>query len=194
MISDAFDMALVDDVWLEVDCKMITVNHGANIDIGANASTEEAGEKLEDGQQLVNDVIHSFGLIETAFDKSSYKTYIRGHTNRPCRVRYVRDSTAVLCLNFLTSILVGYLKNVKKYLEDSGAPPEEIKTFQAGAQRVLTTKFGNEMFEGNGSWKFYIGESMNVDGMVVLHNYKGDEGDIAGYLVFWKHGLKGEKV
>ena len=49
------------------------------VDIGANASTEEAAETLEDGQEVVNDVAHSFRLTQTGFDKKSYMTSLRGN-------------------------------------------------------------------------------------------------------------------
>ncbi|KAG5351941.1 hypothetical protein C0989_004438 [Termitomyces sp. Mn162] len=48
MCSDAFPIKLVDDIVYEVDCQMITVKAGADIDIGANPSAEETEEALED--------------------------------------------------------------------------------------------------------------------------------------------------
>jgi hypothetical protein len=68
---------------------MVTVKEGA-VDIGANASAEEAEEELEDGAIQVNDIIHSFRLQSTGFDKKSYMTYIKG-----------------------------YMKNIKKYLAEN---------------------------------------------------------------------------
>lgn len=71
---------------------MITVKEG-EVDIGANAcvpaltaplcepdpltlsvscsSAEEAEEALEEGEQRVNNIVHSFRLTETSFDKKS---------------------------------------------------------------------------------------------------------------------------
>jgi hypothetical protein len=57
---------------------MVVVKEGA-VDIGANASAEEAEEELEDGAIQVNDIIHSFRLQSTGFDKKSYMTYIKGY-------------------------------------------------------------------------------------------------------------------
>lgn len=90
MLSDAFKIIEVDDIALEVDAKMLTIKEGADVDIGANASAEEAAEELEDGAIQVNNVVYSFRLQSTSFDKKSYMTYIKG-----------------------------YMKAVKKHLEES---------------------------------------------------------------------------
>lgn len=57
---------------------MLIVKEG-DVDIGANASAEEQEEALEDGAVTVNDVVHSFRLQSTGFDKKSYMTYIKGY-------------------------------------------------------------------------------------------------------------------
>jgi hypothetical protein len=57
---------------------MITVTEG-DIDIGANPSAEDADEGAESTSQTVNNVVYSFRLTETSFDKKSYMTYIKGY-------------------------------------------------------------------------------------------------------------------
>lgn len=47
-------------------------------DTGANASAEEADEAVEDGAIQVNNVVHSFRLQSTSFDKKSYLAYLKG--------------------------------------------------------------------------------------------------------------------
>lgn len=47
-------------------------------DIGANASAEEQEEGVEDGAQQVNNVVNSFRLQQTSFDKKSYLTHLKG--------------------------------------------------------------------------------------------------------------------
>lgn len=89
MVSDGFKIVEVDNIAYEVDCRMVVVKEG-DVDIGANASAEEEQEALEDGAVTVNDVVHSFRLQSTAFDKKAYMTYIKG-----------------------------YMKAVKKYLEEN---------------------------------------------------------------------------
>lgn len=59
---------------------MITIKAGADVDIGANASAEEAPEEaLEEGASIVNNVVYSFRLQSTNFDKKGYTAYIKGY-------------------------------------------------------------------------------------------------------------------
>lgn len=44
---------------------------------GANPSAEEQEETLEEGAKQVNNVVHSFRLQPTSFDKKSYLTYLK---------------------------------------------------------------------------------------------------------------------
>jgi hypothetical protein len=79
MFSDAFPVKIVDDVVYEVDCQLVTVKQGADVDIGANPSAEEAEESSADDVVQVNNVVHSFRLQSTTFDKKSYLTYLKGY-------------------------------------------------------------------------------------------------------------------
>lgn len=49
-----------------------------SIDTGANASAEEADEGLEDSAKTVIDVVHSFRLNETNYDKKQYLQHLKG--------------------------------------------------------------------------------------------------------------------
>ncbi|KXN89627.1 hypothetical protein AN958_05494 [Leucoagaricus sp. SymC.cos] len=79
LFSDAFPIKIVDDTVYEVECQTIIVKAGADIDIGANPSTEEQEEALEDGATQVNNVVHSFRLQQTSFDKKSFLTYLKAY-------------------------------------------------------------------------------------------------------------------
>lgn len=57
---------------------MIAVGDG-NVDIGANPSAEGGDEDLDSTQETVNNVVYSFRLQQTAFDKKSFLTYIKGY-------------------------------------------------------------------------------------------------------------------
>jgi hypothetical protein len=48
------------------------------IDTGANASAEEADEGVEDAEVKVNNIVHSFRLQSTSFDKKGYLAYLKG--------------------------------------------------------------------------------------------------------------------
>lgn len=52
-------------------------------DTGANASAEEADEALEDAAVKVNNIVHSFRLQSTSFDKKGYLAYLKGMVTSP---------------------------------------------------------------------------------------------------------------
>ena len=82
MVSDAYDIKFVDDIVYEVDCKMIQLKQGADIDIGANPSAEEVDEGLEDGIETVNNIVYSFRLQPTSFDKKSYLLHLKQYMKK----------------------------------------------------------------------------------------------------------------
>lgn len=57
---------------------MIVVQEG-EVNIGGNPSAEETAEKLENGAEQVINVVHTFRLQPTSFDKKSYLTYLKGY-------------------------------------------------------------------------------------------------------------------
>ncbi|BGP53317.1 hypothetical protein JCM8202v2_000876 [Rhodotorula sphaerocarpa] len=120
LISDAYDLKEVEDVVYEADAAMITVKEG-EVDIGANASAEEAEEALEEGEQRVNNIVHSFRLTETSFDKKSYMTYLKG-----------------------------YMKNIKSKLQESNPDrvPAFEKGAAAFAKKVLGSINDWQFFTG----------------------------------------------
>lgn len=81
MIGDSYDLKLIDDVVYEADCSMVEVGVG-EINIGGNASAEEADEGTDDQAEKVNNVVYSFKLAPTSFDKKSYMTYIKGYMKK----------------------------------------------------------------------------------------------------------------
>ena len=110
VLSDSFDPVIVDDIVYEADCAMI--EEGAvNVDTGANASAEEAEEALEDAAVKVNNIVNSFRLQSTSFDKKGYLTYLKG-----------------------------YMKAVKTKLQEQGKSEEEIKAFETGASKYVKDK------------------------------------------------------
>lgn len=79
----------------------------------------------------------------------------------------------------------GYMKRVKTYLQEND--PDQVAAFEKGATTYIKKVIGS--FK---DFEFFTGESMDPDGMVVLLNWRED--GTTPYLVFWKHGLKIEKV
>ncbi|EPQ28334.1 uncharacterized protein PFL1_04161 [Pseudozyma flocculosa PF-1] len=78
MCSDGYEMKLVDDIVYEVDAAKIVVQEG-DVDIGGNPSAEEQAEALENGAEQVINIVHTFRLQSTSFDKKSYLTYLKGY-------------------------------------------------------------------------------------------------------------------
>lgn len=116
LLSDAYNVKLVDDVVYEADCHHIKVGN-EDVDIGANPSAEGEDEQTDDNTQTVIDVVYSFRLQETAFDKKSYLTHLKG-----------------------------YFKKLKQRKIDAGASEEEVKDFEtkAGAfAKKVVSKFGD---------------------------------------------------
>ncbi|KAF7194356.1 Translationally-controlled tumor protein-like [Pseudocercospora fuligena] len=122
IISDSYDLKEIDGVAYEANCSKITIGP-VDVNTGANASAEEAEEGADDAAQTVIDIVHSFRLNETAFDKKGYLSYLKG-----------------------------YMKTVKDKLKENGADEEAIKEFEKGAQNFAKKIVGNfkdyEFFTG----------------------------------------------
>ncbi|KAK4460261.1 putative translationally-controlled tumor protein [Cladorrhinum samala] len=122
LLSDSYDLKEVDGVAYEADCAMITEG-AVEVDIGANASAEEAEEGVEDQAVKVNNIVHSFRLQSTSFDKKSYLSYLKG-----------------------------YMKAVKEKLKSQGKSEEEIKDFEtkagAFAKKILGSFKDYEFYTG----------------------------------------------
>ena len=81
--------------------------------------------------------------------------------------------------------LKGYMKRVKAHLAEKD--PERVEAFEKAAQN-----YAKKIVAGFKDWEFYTGDRMDPDAMVVLLNYRED--GTTPYLVFFKDGLKVEKV
>ncbi|KAL6707442.1 hypothetical protein ACN47E_004012 [Coniothyrium glycines] len=113
IISDSYDLKEIDGVVYEADCKKINIG-GETFDTGANASAEEAGEDADDQVETKIDVVYSFRLNETGFDKKGYLTYLKG-----------------------------YMKAVKEGLKAKGADEAAIKDFETKAGAYAKKIIGN---------------------------------------------------
>lgn len=120
LLSDAYNIQEVDGAVYEADCSMVKVG-GENIDIGANPSSEGGDEGVDDSAEVVNNVVHSFRLQQTAFDKKSFVSYIKG-----------------------------YMKSVKAKLQESNpdAIPDFEKGAQAYVKKILGSFSDWEFFTG----------------------------------------------
>ncbi|KAJ1921958.1 hypothetical protein H4219_000305 [Mycoemilia scoparia] len=113
LFSDAYPLKEINDIVYEVDCKLVQVKEGVDVDIGANPSAEGGDDDLDEaGVSTVNNVVHSFGLQSTQFDKKTYMTYIKG-----------------------------YMKSIEKHLKEEN--PDRVDKFKAGASAVIKKILGN---------------------------------------------------
>ncbi|KAK8158014.1 microtubule/calcium-binding protein [Phyllosticta citrichinensis] len=114
LISDSYNLKEIDGVVYEADCQKITIGND-NIDIGANPSAEDGGDgDVDENTQTVLDVVHSFRLNETSFDKKSYLSHLKT-----------------------------YMKKVKEALKEKGASDEEVKDFETKASGFAKKVVGN---------------------------------------------------
>ncbi|CCJ29012.1 unnamed protein product [Pneumocystis jirovecii] len=81
--------------------------------------------------------------------------------------------------------LKGYMKKLREYLQVHS--PDRVEAFEKGV-----TAFVKKILANFKDYDFYVGESMNPDGMVVLLNYRED--GVTPYMIFFKDGLKEEKL
>lgn len=192
-LFDSLDRKEVDGIVYEVNCQMITVKAGADIDIGlyylslvfycvksltqylgANPSAEEQEDALEEGATQVNNVVHSFRLQSTSFDKKSYLTYLKARNI----LIYTSFDRANRWMN-----LQSYMKAVKEKLAESN--PDQVQDFEKGAAAYAKKIIANfKDFEFVNIFitlvkcfvwycaRQYTGETMNPDGMVALLNYR----------------------
>lgn len=86
--------------------------------------------------------------------------------------------------SFLT-YLKTYMKEIKTQLQTTN--PDRVPAFEKGA-----AAFAKKIVSNFKDYDFYTGESMNPDAMVVIGAWKED--GMTPTFIFWKDGLKAEKV
>ena len=133
---------------------------GVTVDTGANASAEEAEEAVEDAETKVNNIVHSFRLQSTNFDKKGYLGYLKGLSHP---ILYHTFNTPLNGHSQLTPHVknTGYLKAVKAKLQEKGADADTIAAFEKGAQAYVKDK----LLPNFKDLEFYTGESMDPDAM-----------------------------
>jgi len=85
-----------------------------------------------------------------------------------------------------TGYLKDYMKKLVAKLEEKS--PDQVEIFKTNMNKVMKDIMGR--FK---ELQFFTGESMDVDGMVALMEYREINGDSVPVLMFFKHGLDEEK-
>lgn len=85
-----------------------------------------------------------------------------------------------------TAYLKDYMKKLVQRLEEKS--PDEVSVFKNNTNKVMKDILGR--FK---DLQFYTGESMEIDGMVAMLEYRDMDGDSVPVLMCFKHGLEEEK-
>jgi len=160
LFSDSYPVKLVDDLYYEVEGKLISMSN--DIDealIGGNKAAEPTEGDEDAGVDASStsgiNVVLTHKLVETGFDKTTFKDWLKT-----------------------------YMKELKKRVEQKN--PDRVEKFTAGMQ-----KWAKEVLGTFDNWRFYLGEKMDPEGMVILQGYRDDQ--TTPYFVFFKDGLEEEK-
>lgn len=81
--------------------------------------------------------------------------------------------------------LLSYYRLVAK-LEETA--PDQVEVFKTNMNKVMKDVLGR--FK---ELQFFTGESMDIDGLVALMEYREIDGQSIPVLMFFKHGLEEEK-
>jgi len=85
-----------------------------------------------------------------------------------------------------TAYLKDYMKKLVARLEENS--PDQVEVFKTNMNKVMKDILGR--FK---ELQFFTGESMDIDGMVGLLEYREINGDSVPVMMFFKHGLDEEK-
>jgi len=85
-----------------------------------------------------------------------------------------------------TAYLKDYMKKLVEKLQETA--PDQVDVFKTNMNKVMKDILGR--FK---ELQFFTGESMDVDGMVALMEYREINGESIPVLMFFKHGLDEEK-
>lgn len=219
--SDSYPITVVDDLYYELEGKvgvhdscgraarrrrspvarhaqMVTVRNGIDDAlIGANASAEADVEDAgaDDGATSGINIVLAHRLVETQFDKKSYTAYIRAYMKRikehlertnVCTAAAATWAPYRACTDAQRSAAHAIAVVPARLCCRSGQPGR-VEAFTRGMPDVVKKILGN--FD---NYQFYTGESMNVDGLVLLLNFRED--GVTPYFIIFKDGITEEKV
>ncbi|KAJ8670292.1 hypothetical protein QAD02_001551 [Eretmocerus hayati] len=85
-----------------------------------------------------------------------------------------------------TLYLKDFMKKLVAKLEEKA--PDQVEVFKTNMNKVMKDILGR--FK---ELQFFTGESMDIDGLVALMEYRDIDGQSVPVLMFFKHGLEEEK-
>lgn len=145
----------------KIKCTRINKN-AAHVDIGANKSAD--GQNEDDGDD-VNDPQQ-----ETVIDLIDSSRLKETSLDKATYKTFLKE----------------YLAAIKEKLQESD--PDRVAPFMAGAKNFMSKILTDSRFPD--SYSFYLGESEDIQGMIILLEYLEDE---SMFAYFWKDGLYSRK-
>jgi len=85
-----------------------------------------------------------------------------------------------------TAYLKDYMKKLVAKLEEKS--PDQVDVFKTNMNKVM-----KDILSRFKELQFFTGESMDIDGMVGLMEYREIDGQSVPVMMFFKHGLEEEK-
>jgi len=128
--SDSHDEEkLYEDSIIAIQSKLV-VDVVGDIDIGANASAEEADEALEDEAKKVINIVHAHKLQKFVVSKGEYKTIVRDYFQKllkklseeqPAKVAAFKKNQAHIG-KFVQEVILPNFENCDFYMGESADP------------------------------------------------------------------------
>ncbi|XP_053975016.1 translationally-controlled tumor protein homolog [Hylaeus anthracinus] len=85
-----------------------------------------------------------------------------------------------------TLYLKDYMKKLVARLEEKA--PDQVEVFKTNTNKVM-----KDVLSRFKDLQFFTGESMDIDGIVAIMEYRDIDGDSVPVLMLFKHGLEEEK-
>jgi len=99
-----------------------------------------------------------------------------------------------LCETFAFGDKKGYTQYLKEYMKKLVEKLQERAPDQVDVFKTNMNKVAKELLGRFKDLQFFTGESMDVDGMVAICEYREIEGESVPIFMFFKHGLDEEKL
>ncbi|XP_017866195.1 PREDICTED: translationally-controlled tumor protein homolog [Drosophila arizonae] len=99
----------------------------------------------------------------------------------------LQESFAFTDKKSFTLYLKDYMKKVLEHLQQTA--PAEVDVLKTNMNKAMKDILGRFR-----ELQFFTGESMDIDGMVAMCEYRQVDGEIVPVLMFFKHGLQEEKL
>ena len=161
LCSDSYPMKVVDDVYYEVEGKNIIESNDIDDSLIGGNKAPEGSESVEDDAGVSSSAVTGINVVLT---------------HKLVETPFDKAS--------FKDWLKTYSKKLKEHLEANA--PDRVKPFQAGM-----TKVAKEILGKFDEFRFYLGENMNIDGLVVLQFYRED--GLTPVFMYFKDGLREEK-